>query len=211
MSQIMRLVDSMEPDTHVVYISSLPFTDDLHRYYTRLLGISPALKSGTPLNIENEVQVSSKFTVIVPEAVSKFPTHCMSLAQHLKYSCKAMNRLKNLVKGKQALIIPGIVCLDTLAIGDDLDVPIYGSEPEVCHLYSTKSGSRRIFNAAEIDLPPGDYDIYNIQQLIESMANLITNNPFVEKWIIKLDCQFDGRGSFVFNTENMPCLYQVTC
>ena len=99
MSQIMRLVDSMEPDTHVVYISSLPFTDDLHRYYTRLLGIKPALKAGTPSAIETETNVSSRFTVIVPEAVSKFPTHCMSLAQHLKYSSKAMNRLKNMVKG----------------------------------------------------------------------------------------------------------------
>lgn len=209
MSQIMRLVDSMEPDTHVVYISSLPFTDDLHRYYTRLLGIRPALKSGSPNTIEQETNVSSRFTVIVPEAVSKFPTHCMSLAQHLKYSSKAMNRLKNMVKGKQALLIPGIVCLDTLAIADELEVPVYGSEPEVCHLYSTKSGSRRIFNAAGIDLPPGDYDIYNIQQLVESLAGLITNNPFVEKWIIKLDCQFDGRGSFVFNAEHIPCISQV--
>ena len=87
--------------------------------------------TGQPNNIAKEDLVTSKFTVIVPEAVTKFPTHCMSLAQHLKYSSKAMKRLKNLVKGKEALIIPGIVCLETLAISDELDVPVYGSEPEV--------------------------------------------------------------------------------
>ena len=88
-------------------------------------------------------------------------------------------------------------------------MPVYGSEPEVSHLYSTKSGGRRIFNAAGVDIPPGDYDIYTVQQLIESLASLITNNPFIQRWIIKLDCQFDGRGSYVFNTETIPCIYQV--
>lgn len=209
MSQIMRLVDSTEPDTHVVYISSLPFTDDLQRYYTRLLGIKPALKTASPNNLEEDSLVSSRFTVIVPEAISKFPTHCLSLAQHLKYSSRAMNRLKSLIKGKRAIIVPGVTCLDTLSIADDLDVPVYGSEPEVCHLYSTKSGSRRIFNAANIELPPGDYDIYNIPQLTESLANLITNSPFVLQWLIKLDCQFDGRGTFVFQTENLSCIHEV--
>ena len=37
---------------------------------------------------------------------------------------------------------------------------------------STKSGSRRIFNAAGVDTPPGDYDIYNIQQLTESLGRV---------------------------------------
>ena len=37
---------------------------------------------------------------------------------------------------------------------------------------STKSGSRRIFNAAGVDTPPGDYDIYNIQQLTESLGGV---------------------------------------
>ena len=136
MSQIMRLVDSMKnEDSHVIYISSLPFTDDLHRYYNRLLGITPALKTSSPSNIEDENKVSSKFTVIVPEAISKFPTHCMSLAQYLKYSSDAMNRIKHLIAGKEAILVPGIVCVDTLAVADELDIPVYGSEPEVSHLY----------------------------------------------------------------------------
>lgn len=100
-----------------------------------MLGIRPAINSASPNNIENEADVSSRFTVIVPEATSKFPTHCMSLAQHLKYSHRAMSRIKQLIKGKEALLIPGFVCLETLAVADELDIPVYGTEPEVTHLY----------------------------------------------------------------------------
>ena len=95
MSQITRLVDSIDENTHVIFISSMPFTDDLKRYYTRLLGIGPAVKTRHPTNLEEEELVQSRFTVIVPEA--KFPNHCMNLAQHLNYSYEAINRLKTLI------------------------------------------------------------------------------------------------------------------
>ena len=35
MSQITRLVDSVDENTHVIFVSPMPFTDDLRRYYTR--------------------------------------------------------------------------------------------------------------------------------------------------------------------------------
>ena len=87
MSQITRLVDSIDENTHVIFISSMPFTDDLKRYYTRLLGMGS--------DVEDDELVQSRFTVIVPEA--KFPNHCMNLAQHLNYSYEAINRLKTLI------------------------------------------------------------------------------------------------------------------
>jgi hypothetical protein len=210
MSQITRLVDSVDENTHVIFISPLPFTDDLRRYYTRLLGMGPAVKSRHPTNLEDETVVQSRFTVIVPEASSKFPTHCMNLAQHLNYSCEAMTRLKMLIAGKQAMIVPGVVCHDTLAIADFLNIPVYGSDPEVTHLYSTKSGARRIFQAAGVDMPPGEFDVYNIQQLTECLAELVTTYPYINRWLIKLDCQFDNRGSYVLDVAlNLPCLPSV--
>lgn len=108
------------------------------------------------------------------------------------------------------MIIPGVVCHDTLAIADFLDVPVYGPDPEVTHLYSTKSGARRIFQAAEVDMPPGEFDVYNIQQLIECLAELVTTYPHIHKWLIKLDCQFDNRGTYVLDVaRNLPCLPTV--
>ena len=169
--------------------------------------MGPAVKTRLPQNLDDEDQVQSRFTIIIPEAASKFPTHCMNLAQHLNYSCEAMTRLKMLTQGTQALIIPGVVCHDTLAIADFLDIPIYGADPEVAHLYSTKSGARRIFQSANVDMPPGECDVYTIQQLIECLANLVTTYPHINSWLIKLDCQFDNRGAYVLDVErNLPTL-----
>ena len=39
MSQITRLVDSVDENTHVIFVSPMPFTDDLRRYYTRLVNL----------------------------------------------------------------------------------------------------------------------------------------------------------------------------
>ena len=65
--------------------------------------MGPAVKTRLPQNLDDEDEVQSRFTVIVPEAASKFPTHCMNLAQHLNYSCEAMTRLKMLTQGTQEL------------------------------------------------------------------------------------------------------------
>lgn len=40
-----------------------------------------------------------------------------------------------------------------------------GSEPDISNLYSTKSGSKRIFQSAKVEMPHGEFDIYNKEQV----------------------------------------------
>lgn len=54
----------------VIYISPVEVLDELHQYYCRLLGLREAVDKGDPEQIGD---LTSRFTVVVPEALNKFP------------------------------------------------------------------------------------------------------------------------------------------
>lgn len=125
----------------------------------------------------------------------------MCLASLLKYSPKTIKRIKRLIAGRDAIYVPWVVHRDDMAVADALGVPILGCEPDICHLYSSKSGTRRIFAAAGVPAPPGEHDVYTAQQLNEYLARLICDNPTVTRWLLKMDVGFHGRGTAYIDVE----------
>uniref|UniRef100_A0A1I8J0H5 IQ motif containing H n=2 Tax=Macrostomum lignano TaxID=282301 RepID=A0A1I8J0H5_9PLAT len=198
-TQMARLCDIRDPNVDVILLSAVAIDDEMTQYYGRLL-------SG--LNGDGQKQqqpVSNRYKIVVPEAAKVFADRSMSLATLLNYSPRALKRIRNLIQGRPAVIIPGYPCQDDLAVADKLDVPILCPEPQVAQLYGTKSGARRIFRAAKVSAPPGDFDIYSLTQLLESLAQLITSNLTVTRWLLKLDSQFDGRGIGFMDVDKLPC------
>lgn len=111
-----------------------------------------------------------------PFSCPSFQTHNLCLSTLLKYSPRTLKRIKHLIQGKQAYIVGGVAHADDLAVADELGVPILASEPAIARLHSTKSGGRRIFSGAEVDVSPGRGDIYTLNQVRDQNTTALTDS-----------------------------------
>ncbi|XP_031139132.1 IQ motif-containing protein H isoform X2 [Sander lucioperca] len=187
--QISRVCDIRDENVEVIYVCPRHLGEDILHYYTSLLkcdGATDEDDTGTPQASSSSVR---RFIILTPEAVDYFPTHNMCLSTLLKYSPRTLKRIRNLIQGKQAYIVGGVAHEDDLAVADELGVPILAPEPAIAQLYSTKSGGRRIFAGAEVDVPPGQGDIYSLNQ----------------RWLFKMDSEHDGRGTAYCDICYLSC------
>ncbi|PFX15030.1 IQ domain-containing protein H [Stylophora pistillata] len=208
--QMARLCDIADPKVEVIYISPVELNDEVYQYYSKLLAMKARRleknNSESKGNGEEDEDIENRYKIIVPDAVNRFPTHNMCLSSILKYSPRTVKRLRNLIKGRDAYIVPGVLHKDDIYLADLLDIPVLSPEPEVASLYSTKSGSKRIFLSAKVEIPPGHFDIYSLPQLHESLAELVTENLHIKRWLFKMDNEFDGRGTaFCDVTPYLKC------
>jgi pheganomycin biosynthesis PGM1-like protein len=78
-----------------------------------------------------------------------------------------------------------------------LGIPLNGCDPNLSHL-GTKSGSRKIFKEAGVDLPPGTEDLHTQREVAEALLDLHGNHPTLRKAVIKLNDSFSGEGNAIF-------------
>ena len=94
-------------------------TPDVLGYYMKILEISGEINSANKHRVQ----------FVVPENLDRFPNH-FSLSQILMYSPRVVKRLKSMIKGKQAYIVPGYVSSDDIKLSIKLEIPILSGEPQ---------------------------------------------------------------------------------
>ena len=115
-----------------------------------------------------------------------------------------LKRLKSMIKGnKQAYIVPGLVSTDCFKLAMKLEIPIMSGQPQKQHLYSTKSGAKKIFQLADVPTPISQVDIYDESEFYLSLAKLIAHNLYVPMWMFKIDDEVNGRGHAYLNMDHI--------
>ncbi|NXD38025.1 IQCH protein, partial [Copsychus sechellarum] len=205
--QMGRLCDILDANVDVIYICPLALSEEVLQYYNKLLGLQAAVRSGNP---EDMADLQDRFKILTPEAINSFPEHHMCLATVLRHSPRTLQRLRALLQGRDAYMVWGVPQPDDLAVADELQVPVLGSEPAVAQLYSTKSGSKSIFASAGVPTPPGERDIHSREQLLRALSQLVLDNLEVQRWLFKVDGERGGDGTafcdVICHLECYPCI-----
>lgn len=194
--QLARLLDVADPNIDVLFVLAAPLPDEVRDYYTKLLTVA---------GVTNAAQ---RFRFIVPENHDRLRgTH--SLATVLLYSPRAMKRIKTFVGDRVAYIAPNVVGADDVRVSMQLGIPLLGPEDRISAMFSSKSGCKRLFAAAQVNMPPAAYDIYSEDDCFQALTRLVIRYPLVRRWLFKLDDEFGGRGHASFDTASLSCHQKV--
>jgi hypothetical protein len=78
-----------------------------------------------------------------------------------------------------------------------LGIPLNGVDPNLIHL-GTKSGSRKVFREAGIELPLGSEDLRTEHEVENTLLEIHEHRPHARRAVIKLNDSFSGEGNAIF-------------
>lgn len=179
-AQISRIFRLMDPKRDVIFVAPKQLHEDVLDYYAKIMQFR---------GIKNP---PGRFQVVVPENMHL--THRLSLSQGLLCSPKALKRIKKLVSGRQAYIVPDVVSHTELKISAALNLPLFGAGPRNMALTASKSNGKKLAQLAELPIGPWAADIYDEDEFFTSLAGLVVKFPHIRTWLFKIDDERDSRG-----------------
>ena len=109
--QLPRIFDVFDPNVELIYVSPIEIGEEVKEYSKQLLdNVKGGDKSGS--------EMWNRIHFVVPDSLNSFGLHNLSLSTFLKYSPMALKRIKNIIGGHPAILVPHVPLLDDLAIAD---------------------------------------------------------------------------------------------
>jgi hypothetical protein len=175
------------PNTHVIYVTSMPVHDIIMDYYLHQL---PGI---TSYHARQRLKTLSCF-----DASSK------SLTQKILDRPRLIERIRKSIPPDH---VSHLACFNVTeaerSLAVKLKMPIYGCDPNLLYL-GTKNFSRKIFKECNVDTPMGFEDCKTEEDIIHSLFKLKTTFPELNKAVVKLNDGFSGDGNAVFSFEGSP-------
>jgi len=174
------------PNTHIVYVTSIPVDPAIIDYYLHLL---PGITG---------YHAAQRLTML-----SCYDSSSVSLTEKILQRKRLVARIKKSIPVHHAA---HLVCFNVTPLEKKLaltlELPIYGCDPDLCEL-GTKSGSRKIFKTADVRVPNGREDLRTKEDIIQSLVELKVEDPLLKKAVVKLEDGFSGDGNAIFNYNDI--------
>jgi hypothetical protein len=172
------LIRLRNPRASLVYVTSQPVHPLTLDYYLNLLAGVPASHARARLTMLCAYDASSR-----------------PLTQ------KVLERPRLLQRIRYAIHDPALAYLTVFnstplerKLSVLLGIPLNGLDPSLAHLGS-KSGSRRVFREAGVEMPAGVEDIYTPEAAADALGELKRRRPAMRRALIKLNDSFSGEGN----------------
>lgn len=169
----------------VAFLSCAAPGDEVLDYYTALV---PAACRAS---------VRSRFRSVVVRDESPRPIAAKVLARP-----DMIEALRESIGGRPAFIEPWNVTEHEVELAVQLNVPIYGTPPELRHI-GYKSAGRRLFAEAGVPAPTGREDVRTVDDVVEAVAALRAARPALAGVVIKHDDSGAGDGNAVISMREI--------
>jgi hypothetical protein len=177
------------PHTHLIYITSMPIDTAIVDYYIHLLPGITGYHARQRLTLLSCFDASTKS---LTEKILARPRLLQRIRDSIPHNHVAHLSCFNVTDAERSLAV-------------ELQVPIYGCDPDLLYL-SSKSTGRKIFRAAGITVPEGFEDLKTVEDIVQSLYMLKANHPSISKAIVKINEGFSGEGNAVFFYKGSPSL-----
>lgn len=175
------------PNTHVVFVTSVPVDPVIVDYYLHLLPGTTGYHARKRLTL-----------------LSCYDAGALSLTQKVLERPRLIDRIRRAIpEGCPAHLACFNVTPFERTLAVRLGIPVYGCDPDL-YEWGTKSRSRQLFRDCGIKMPDGFEDVRDFDGIVRSLAELKERNPTLGKAVVKMNDGFSGEGNALFPYEGSP-------
>ncbi len=175
------LIRLRNPRARMVYVTSQPVHPMILEYYFQFLAGIPASHAAARLTLLCAYDASPRS---LTEKILERPRLIERIREGIHEQDRAYLTVFNSTPLERKLAVL-------------LGIPLNGVDPSLIHL-GTKSGSRKVFREADVDLPAGYEDLRTEQDIEEGLRELRRERPGIRRAVLKLNDSFSGEGNAIF-------------
>jgi len=174
------LIRLRNPHARMVYVTSQPVHPMILEYYFQFLAGIPASHARQRLTLLCAHDGSPRS---LTEKILERPRLLERIRAGIQDSSRAYLTVFNSTPLERKLAVL-------------LGIPLNGVDPKLIHL-GTKSGSRKVFREAGVELPLGSEDLRTEHEVENALLALREARPSIKRAVVKLNESFSGEGNAI--------------